>query len=59
MKPVITRFLQLPLLKYEYSYINIYLNAQRIYDSWEAKSWSPELEEIENQIIMNPVEFLG
>jgi len=38
MKPVVVLFLQLSLLKYEYSYIylNIYLNAQRISDSWEA-----------------------
>lgn len=53
------RFLLLPLLKCEYSSVNIYVNAQRISDSWEAKSWSPELEEIENQVIMNPVEFHG
>ena len=53
------RFLLLPLLKFEYSSVNIYVNAQRISDSWETKSWSPELEEIENQVIMNPVEFHG
>jgi hypothetical protein len=59
MKPAIVRFLLLPLLKFEYSSVNIYVNAQRISDSWETKSWSPELEEIENQVIMNPVEFHG
>ena len=59
MKPVVMRFLQLSLLKYEYSYINIYLLAQRISDSWEAKSYCPELQEIENRVIMNPVQFLG
>jgi hypothetical protein len=59
MKAVIMRFLQLSLLKYEHNYTNICLNAQRISDSWEAKSWSRELQEIENQVIMNPVEFLG
>jgi len=52
-------FLQLSLLKFVCSYINIYWIAQRISDIWEARSWSPELEEIENQVIMNPVEFLG
>jgi hypothetical protein len=59
MKAVIMRFLQLSLLKYEYNYINICLNARRIFESWEAKGWSREIQEIENQVIMNPVEFLS
>jgi len=52
------RFLQLSLLKFEYIYLNIYLIAQRIFDIWETRIWSSELGEIENQVIMNPVEFL-
>lgn len=53
------RFLQIPLLQCEYSYINIYCNVDRISDSCEAQRWSPELEEIEYQAIMNPVKFHG